>query len=234
MEYEAWEPIYERIVADFGYDPAADRQARDLLAQFVMPFDFADLDFADRTVAIAGGSRTLEAEISLVREAERVIAVSNAAAVLEAAGIRPDLVVTDLDGTPETAISLATDGVPVAIHAHGDNVAALRTYLPRFELETVIGTTQVEPLKSVFNFGGFTDGDRAAFLADHFGGRSLSFPGWEFGDESVSGTKRRKLKWAARLLRCLERRRNERFAVLDGWRVEIAAFPDDDVWDCTN
>lgn len=234
MEYETWEPIYERIVADFGYDPAADRQARDLLAEYLTPFDLTALDFADQSVAIAGGSRTLEAELERVRAADRVIAVSSAAFVLDAAGIRPDLVVTDLDGTPETAISLARAGVPVAVHAHGDNTSAIREYLPQFPVEYVIGTTQVEPTAVVYNFGGFTDGDRAAFLADHFQARELVFPGWEFGDRTVSAAKRRKLLWAARLLRCLERRRNERFAVLDGWRERIHAFPDGTVWTCTD
>lgn len=234
MEYETWEPIYERIVADFGYDPAADRQARNLLADSLTPFDLAALDFADQSVAIAGGSRTLETELEAVRGADRVIAVSNAAFVLDAAGIKPDLVVTDLDGTPETAISLARKGVPVAVHAHGDNTEAIREFLPRFPIGKVLGTTQVEPTAVVYNFGGFTDGDRAAFLADHFGARELTFPGWDFGDESVSPDKRHKLLWAARLLRCLERRRTERFGVLDGWRERIEAFPDGTVWTCTD
>ncbi|MFB6086263.1 MAG: 6-hydroxymethylpterin diphosphokinase MptE-like protein [Halodesulfurarchaeum sp.] len=233
MDHETWEPIYERIVADFGYDPAADRQARDLLAEYVRPFDFDRLDFDDRAVAVAGGSRTLEEELDAVRTASQVIGVSDGAAVLEAAGIQPDLVVTDLDGTPETAISLAKDGVPVAVHAHGDNMNEIREYLPQFPIEQVLGTTQVEPTDGVSNFGGFTDGDRAAFLADHFGARTLAFPGWAFGDETVSKAKRRKLMWAARLLRCLERRRKERFVVLDGWRKSLEKFPDGDAWTCT-
>ncbi len=232
MEFETWEPIYERIVRDFEYDPATDRQARDLLADFVTPFDFDRLDFENRAVAIAGGSQILDEELDRVRTADRVIAVSNAAAVLDRADTRPDLVVTDLDKTPETAISLSRRGVPVAVHAHGDNMDAVREFLPRFELTNVFGTTQVEPTDQVVNFGGFTDGDRAAFLADHLGAAHLTFPGWNFDDHTVSPEKQRKLLWAARLLLCLERRRDEQFAVLDGWRTDIEEFPDGVVWDC--
>jgi len=38
--------------------------------------------------------------------------------------------------------------------------------------------------------------------------------------------KARKLDWAARLLRWLERRRNERFGILDGRRPELDAALD--------
>ncbi|APE95556.1 6-hydroxymethylpterin diphosphokinase MptE-like protein [Halodesulfurarchaeum formicicum] len=232
MDYAAWEPIYERIVADFGYDPTEDRAARDVLSELVEPFEFDRLDFRGRTVAVAGGSDTLESELDVLRDADRTVAASGAAAVMEAAGIRPDLVVTDLDKTPETAISLSRAGVPVAAHAHGDNVPAVREYVPRFDGESVFGTTQVEPLDNVYNFGGFTDGDRAAFLADHLGADTLRFPGWDFDDPTVSSEKAHKLRWAARLLGCLERRRNEQFPVLDGRRESIADVPQDTSWRC--
>ena len=61
----------------------------------------------------------------------------------------------------------------------------------------------------VHNFGGFTDGDRAAFTADHFGAAELRFVGWDFEDPDVSPEKREKLQWAERLLHWLEGRRDE-------------------------
>lgn len=226
MEYAAWEPIYERIVGDFGFDPAADRRARDFLHDWVGVPDLDRFDFQDRSVAIAGGSDTLDSEMDAVRAADRVVAVSGAAAVVSEHGITPDLVVTDLDGTPATAVELAGAGVPVAVHAHGDNLPALRTWLPRFDRGAVLGTTQVEPTDRVLNVGGFTDGDRAAFLADYLGAGDLTFPGWRFDDPTVSAGKERKLEWAASLLHCLEGRRTESFAVLDGWRSSAETFPD--------
>ncbi|MFW6458740.1 MAG: 6-hydroxymethylpterin diphosphokinase MptE-like protein [Halodesulfurarchaeum sp.] len=232
MDYAAWEPIYERIVEDFGFDQAADRRARDLLAAAVSPFPRSRLDFEAQQVAIAGGSTKLEAELDAVRQADRVVAISGAAAVLEEAAVRPDLVVTDLDKTPETAIDLSKRGVPVAVHAHGDNIPLIETYLPQFDPEQVLATTQVEPTETVANFGGFTDGDRGAFIASAFGAGGLSFPGWDLSDETVDADKARKLLWAARLLRCLERRRGERFPPLDGRRSDLDRFPPDRPFRC--
>jgi uncharacterized Rossmann fold enzyme len=45
----------------------------------------------------------------------------------------------------------------------------------------VIGSTQVMPVKNVYNFGGFTDGDRCVFLADEFGAKEIVLVGMEFG-----------------------------------------------------
>jgi uncharacterized Rossmann fold enzyme len=73
----------------------------------------------------------------------------------------------------------------------------------------------------VVNYGGFTDGDRAAFLADEFGAGELVFLGWDFDDPRVDPMKAKKLQWAERLLRWLEVRRDETFSVLDGRREEI-------------
>ena len=67
--------------------------------------------------------------------------------------------------------------------------------------------------------------DRAAFLADHLGAARLSFPGWDFDDPGVGAEKRRKLRWAARLLAWLERRRDERFSVLDSRRGALESLP---------
>jgi len=234
MEFAAWEPIYERIVADFGFNPAGDRLARDYLDNRVQPFDLDRLDFEGRHVAIAGGSETLEGDFESVKNAERTVAVSSAVTVFEKEDLRPDLVVTDLDGSPETAASLSERGVPIAVHAHADNVLALRTWLPKFDQQTIIGTTQVEPTRRVINRGGFTDGDRAAFLADSLGAGSLSFPGWQFDDPTVDEIKRRKLLWAAKLLHCLEGLRGERFDLLDGWRGRLSDFPDGTDWECSN
>lgn len=224
MEYDEWEPIYERILQDFGYEPGADLRARDVLDGYVKRFDLSRLSLDGVTVAIAGGSATLEAELEVVRDADCAIAASTAADVLLDADISMDLLVTDLDKNPKTAIDLSHAGVPVAVHAHGDNISAIRRYLPEFDLDQVLATTQAAPSHRVRNFGGFTDGDRGAFLADHLGARRLAFPGWDFDDETVGNAKRRKLAWAERLLFFLQNRRNEVFEVLEG-RSSPIDFP---------
>lgn len=221
MDYDEWEPIYERILRDFGYDRGADVRARDVLDGFVGSFDLDRLAVEGETVAIVGASQTLPYELDLVETADVVYAASTAADVLLEDDHIVDLMVTDLDKNPETAIELSHEGTPIALHAHGDNIAAMRRHLPKFDLENVLGTTQAAPSHHVVNFGGFTDGDRAAFLADEFGAEGLVFPGWDFDDDSVGTEKRRKLAWAERLLFYLQERRDERFDVLEGRQAPI-------------
>jgi uncharacterized Rossmann fold enzyme len=223
MLYQEWNPAYEAILSDFGFDRAADEHARDLLAELLAderPLGLDDIDLSG-TVAVCGAAPTLAGDLSVARRADSVVAASTAVDVLRDAGIAVDCMVTDLDKNPETARELTTAGTPVAAHAHGDNVEALREVVPTFEASAVLPTTQAEPRGPVVNPGGFTDGDRAAFLADACGADSLVFAGWDFDDPTVEPTKARKLLWAERLLRWLELRRGERFGVLDGRRDSI-------------
>ncbi|WP_144921161.1 6-hydroxymethylpterin diphosphokinase MptE-like protein [Halorubrum salsamenti] len=222
MNFETFEPVYEAILADFGFDRAADERARDLAADIATPFPLDRLgDWRGETVAVAGAAPCLSDEVEVARAADVVVAASTAADALRDRGVAVDCMVTDLDKNPDTAAELTREGVPVAAHAHGDNVLAVREWLPRFADEATLATTQAAPVGPVRNLGGFTDGDRAAFLADHVGAGRLVFPGWDFDDPNVNPMKARKLDWAARLLRWLERRRDERFGVLDGRRGEL-------------
>ncbi|ELY58375.1 hypothetical protein C491_08569 [Natronococcus amylolyticus DSM 10524] len=226
MEFDEWEPVYEAIRRDFGYDRDGDERARDVLASLTEPFDLERLDAADgATVAIAGAGPNLSDELDDAREADVVFAASTAADTLLEAGVGVDCMVTDLDKNPDTVRRLTERETPVAVHAHGDNVAQLRAVVPGCRDDWVLPTTQVASRGPVRNLGGFTDGDRAAFLADHLGAARLRFVGWAFDDPSVGPTKARKLEWAERLLHWLERRRGERFDVLDGRRGSIETTP---------
>ncbi len=222
MNFAEWHPVYRAILAAFGYDRGADERARDWLAEHARPFDLDRLR-PPGTVAVAGAGPSLEAEADRAADADRVFAASTAADRLSDRGVGIDLLVTDLDKNPERAVERTLRGWPVAVHAHGDNRRALREYVPRCDPDHLLPTTQAEPTAVVGNFGGFTDGDRAAFLADHLGADRLAFLGWDFDDPAVGAEKHRKLQWAARLLYWLERRRDERFAVLDGRRAGIDA-----------
>ncbi|ESP88244.1 6-hydroxymethylpterin diphosphokinase MptE-like protein [Candidatus Halobonum tyrrellensis] len=218
MNFATWEPVYERLLADFGYDRAGDEAARDRLAAFARPFDTDRLDCSGRSVAVAGAGPSLEGEADRAREADRVFAASTATDRLVDAGVGVDAMVTDLDKNPETGVDRTARGEVVVAHAHGDNRDLIAEWLPRYDADHVLATTQAAPAGPVANFGGFTDGDRAAFLADAMGAAELVFVGWEFDDPSVSEAKARKLGWAERLLAWLERLRGERFSVLDGRR----------------
>ena len=223
MRYTEWRPVYETILSDFGYDRAADERARDRLAALVAGDDPLSIEGIDLpgTVAVCGAAPTLPSELERVSGADHVVAASSAASVCLEAGIDVDCMVTDLDKVPQTARKLTERGVPVAVHAHGDNVKEIERHVPTFDTGSVLPTTQAAPTPPVANPGGFTDGDRAAFLADCCGADRLVFAGWAFDDPSVSPEKARKLEWAERLLGWLEVRRGERFAVLECRREKL-------------
>ena len=78
-------------------------------------------------------------------------------------------VVSDLDGEPHLS-QAAQQGIPLLIHAHGDNVEAWNRCLHQWAssggVPLVLTHQSDEVHNDMHNVGGFTDGDRAAcFLA---------------------------------------------------------------------
>ncbi|WP_410767216.1 6-hydroxymethylpterin diphosphokinase MptE-like protein [Haloferax sp. DFSO60] len=218
MRFREWEPVYRQILDSLGFERRGDEDARDILAGLARPFDRSRLAWAGKTVVICGAGPSLSADLDILDDVDVIVAASSAADVVRDAGYSVDLMVTDLDKNPETVVELTTAGVPVAIAAHGDNIPALREWVPKCDLDNVLATTQAEPTGPVVNWGGFTDGDRAAFIADQLGAGELRFAGWDFDDPTVDSMKAEKLAWAERLLEWLERRRSEQFSILDGRR----------------
>lgn len=228
VRFPEWEPVYEAILSDLSFDRTSDQTARDVAAELARPFDHGRLDcLTDATVAIVGAAPSLSTELTQfdASAVDAIVAASTATDVVDEFGLEVDLMVTDLDKNTSTACELTHSATPVAAHAHGDNIPALREWLPQFDLDQTLVTTQAEPRGAVENFGGFTDGDRAAFIADAFGASELRFIGWNFDDPSVDPLKARKLRWAEQLLYWLERRRGDRFEILDGRREFLSTDP---------
>lgn len=119
-----------------------------------------------------------------------VIAADGATEMCLDLGIIPDFVVTDLDGDYESLVRAHSGGSIMVIHAHGDNIDKITSQVPSFS--NVIGTTQNFPLKNVYNFGGFTDGDRSVFLADGFLAREILLVGMDF-DSKIGFFSKRKV-----------------------------------------
>jgi uncharacterized Rossmann fold enzyme len=113
-------------------------------------------------------------------------------------GIIPNIIVTDLDGNMDDEAKANDLGAIMVVHAHGDNMDALGEELPR--LKRVIGTTQSTPLSNVYNFGGFSDGDRSVFLAKEMGAKSINLIGFDYNDTNVTPIKKKKLMWAEKLI----------------------------------
>ncbi len=194
MEVDAWIPIYNQILADFGYSLERDRYSAELLGRV------RGSDSLEPLRALEG--QRVEILGPLVREChhETIIAAGSALSQAADAGCVPTLLVTDLDGDTALQLEYNLRGVPAVIHAHGDNMDLIEGWAPRFT-GPVISTCQCRPPRGTFNFGGFTDGDRAVFMADHFRAREIVLNGWNFEDPHEPGNiKKRKLEWAERLV----------------------------------
>jgi uncharacterized Rossmann fold enzyme len=210
MLFDAWSPFYHEILRDFGFDEERDEEAGMLLFDLLRsgPNSSKVLAVASKSVSgqfvvICGNAPTLAAELksflgSCSKQNYIFIAADGATSVLLKAGLVPNLIVTDLDGNIDDIIRANEMGSIVVVHAHGDNMDKLRAYLPM--LKSIIGTTQSRPPHGLYNFGGFTDGDRAVFLAKHLGALKIKLIGFDFEDESVTLRKHKKLIWAKRLI----------------------------------
>ena len=209
MMLDDWLPIYGEILTSFGYSEDEDRRAAVILDGLMEKHDVVGPDILKRLlkekkVLIVGPARVGENE---VKEFDTVIAADTGIKNTLAMGLKPDIIVTDLDAPPdalETEFDMNNNGAILVIHAHGDNIPALERYLPEIE-GAVMGTTQTVPFGRVHNFGGFTDGDRAVIMAAHFGAKEIALIGFDtenpvFKKGRDSETKRKKLEWAARII----------------------------------
>ncbi|MFA4877656.1 MAG: 6-hydroxymethylpterin diphosphokinase MptE-like protein [Methanoregula sp.] len=199
MEFTEWEPHYREILEYFGFDRAGDEEAARLLSTLLECDNLLSLaSLTDgNEVTVCGNAPCLKDELEKISGI--VFAADAAAEVLDASGIFPDAIFTDLDGATDRFIELNNEGTIMVIHAHGDNMPLLRHWVPRFQGK-VVGTTQSTPLPHVYNFGGFTDGDRAVFAACELGASPINLVGFDLDDKDVDPLKRGKLFWARKLL----------------------------------
>ncbi|WXG43972.1 MAG: 6-hydroxymethylpterin diphosphokinase MptE-like protein [Promethearchaeati archaeon SRVP18_Atabeyarchaeia-1] len=194
MEFARWMPWYEKITSSFGYSVDKDREASlvlsDLLSRAAAPLAALRRIVKGRDILILGAGPSLENNLAelvssgLERSFKLVAADGTTSALLEES-IIPHIVVTDLDGCVEDIIEASKVGATVVIHAHGDNIEALRKWVPRIidgRKGEVFGTTQAEPSPpAIHNFGGFTDGDRGVFLAEEMEARTIVLAGMDLG-----------------------------------------------------
>lgn len=199
MKYEEWEPVYQEICEYFSFDPAEDERAAQIAAKLTDTNSIEVLfkKIAGNTVTVCGNGPCLKDQLSEITGI--VIAADAASAVLLNAGIRADIIVTDLDGIDDYATGMNQTGTIMVIHAHGDNVPRLKTWIPRFAGPLIL-TTQGKPFDHVYNFGGFSDGDRAVYMAQECGAVSINLIGFDCDDPTVTPVKQGKLIWARKLL----------------------------------
>ena len=208
MDFDEWEPIYEEILADMGYDRSEDEGSVRILKAVTLNSDLISGDEAaermDDTVTVIGDAPCLEDDIRNKGVEGSVLCSGSAVGRLSAMGIRPDMVFTDLDGEIGPQIRASSEGAVTFIHAHGDNRDLITAFASLFKGPVVL-TTQSGPEYTVFDYGGFTDGDRAVCFAEHFGAKRIRLIGFDFDnpmpkDGSDPAVKLRKLSWAKRII----------------------------------
>jgi 2-amino-4-hydroxy-6-hydroxymethyldihydropteridine diphosphokinase len=208
MRFEDWEPVYVRILDEFGFSRIEDERSARWLEALLISKDLCDEACIRRRimeeVTICGDALSLEADLASIGVRGTIMSADGATKELMDVGIRPDVIVTDLDGDIGSQIEANRQGALVVVHAHGDNIIAIERYVKRFD-GPIAGTTQSKPSGSLFNFGGFTDGDRAVMLARHFGAKRIWLLGFDFKEPRQKGgrgreIKSRKLEWARALI----------------------------------
>jgi len=183
MTIKGWESKYREILKDFGYSRKKDIQSCKLLDS-LLPKKTRIAEIKDliekKPVFVVGAGPSLPSSISILRKYKKItkIVADGATKAIIENGLKPDIVVTDLDGDIKSLKKAGRTNTIMVVHAHGDNSEKIH-FVKNFK--NCIGTTQTKPMGKVHNFGGFTDGDRCVFLANHFKAKKIILLGMDFG-----------------------------------------------------
>lgn len=214
MTIPGWNTKYLEILKEFGYSKELDSESAfllDLMIKNRLSQKKLEKIIKGKTVFVVGAGPTLLRAIPILKKYKKIpiIVADGAAKALQEHKIRPQIVVTDLDGDRATLKKIGGTDTIMVVHAHGDNIANLA--LVEF-FQNCLGTTQGKPFGKLHNFGGFTDGDRSVFLAKHFAAKKIILFGMDFGTNIGKYSKDRiidkkikirKLKFAKKLLEWL-------------------------------
>ena len=183
MTIIGWESKYREILKDFGYSRKKDSQSCKLLDS-LLPKKMETKKIRDlienKPVFVIGAGPSLPSCISILKKYKKItkIVADGAAKAMIENDLKPDIVVTDLDGDIKSLKKAGRTNTVMVVHAHGDN--SEKIHLVK-NFKNCVGTTQTKPIGKVHNFGGFTDGDRCVFLANHFNAKKIILLGMDFG-----------------------------------------------------
>lgn len=216
MKWADWKGTYLLIMSDFAFDSKREKEAAAMAS-----FSSHSTNCLTGAIALAairerlgtrcivcGNSQRLEHDIRFLlehdcKEGNSIIAADAAAARIGRLGIVPDIIVTDMDGEPDAEMKQNSEGSLLILHFHGDNMERAAAISKKLKGRFIV-TVQSEPGEGVFNFGGFSDGDRAVLLAEEFGVHEIVLAGFDFSQPFESGydgsVKLRKLDWARRII----------------------------------
>lgn len=190
IDKNTWLAIYNsiknRLNLSFQLDQLATNILSEILTTLPNTIDLQQLKSAinGNCVIVLGPALNIDHDFEKAKELNlldkcSLISVDGTSSFLYEKNFVPDVIVTDLDGNPNHIAYLNKKNSIVVVHGHGDNINDIFLWVPKFE-GPVIGSTQVEPRPFVYNFGGFTDGDRALFIAYALSVREIIVGGMDF------------------------------------------------------
>lgn len=225
MDFRLWQTYYKEILDDFGFSQDDDEDSARLLDELLFKQGGLTLEElhekvtncknTDKFIVFGAGPSLKNSVIKIKRDYDLneyiLIAADGATTALIEESIVPDIIVTDLDGNLDDILLANDKNAAIIIHAHGNNSECILDYVPFFN--NILGTTQSKPHGNLYNFGGFTDGDRAIYLACALGAKKIFLAGMDFGDvvtkysrpnnknflEQADEIKKKKLQYAEKL-----------------------------------
>ncbi len=195
-----WKKKYHEILKELNYSEKKDKESSIVLNSILKKTNINKKIISlikGETVFVIGSGPSLVSAIPKLKNYKKIVKIAADSSIkpLVANGIIPDIIVTDLDGDIKTLEKIGKTNSIFVVHAHGDNIEKL-DFVKKFK--NCIGTTQSTPFDKIKNYGGFTDGDRGVFLANHFQAKKIILLGMDFGDQigKYSETKKsdRKIK----------------------------------------
>ena len=210
MVISGWNKKYNEILKEFGYSKKDDIESAKILNSKItkkIPKKTLTKLIQNNDVFIIGAGPSLLKSIKTLKKFSngvKIVADGAIQAFLEN-DLKADILVTDLDGDLKSIKKIGKTNTLIFVHAHGDNIEKLDLVSG---FKNWAGTTQTKEFGKLYNFGGFTDGDRCVFLANYFNAKNIILVGMDFGNtigkysKNISNKtlKRKKLRFGKKLL----------------------------------
>ncbi len=214
MKLAEWINIYIQITDSLDINRNNDLFSSFILSQYINNKNEIIKTYRNKNFYVIGNGPDLKDYLPSISSGVIIVADSALSTFMQNFNRTPDIIVSDLDSNMDLLKYQYDIGTRLIIHSHGDNIDKILKYADYFK-GSAIGTTQNIPVKNIYNFFGFTDGDRSAYLANYLNAKSISLIGFDFNNISLKNYydgnsiifKKKKLIWAKKLLKILGKER---------------------------
>src|SRR6267143_4029171 len=130
MKLKGWEKKYSEILREFHYSRRKDVASAEILSSILktkFPLKKLEEKIKNKTVFVIGAGSSLSQSIPLLKKYKNItkIVADGATKALIENKVKPDIVVTDLDGNEKFLKKAGRENAIMIVHAHGDNIDKL-------------------------------------------------------------------------------------------------------------